>query len=219
MLSADRLLAFAVMSFLLIVVPGPSVLFVIGRALAQGRRAALTSVVGNTVGAYALIVAVAMGVGSLVERSVLLFTLLKLAGAGYLVYLGVKAWQGRGQLAAAAEGSTSASGEGEAAHEGRRTFWEGFLVGVSNPKTIVFFAAVLPQFVDRGQGNVVLQMLLLGLVFNAIALVSDTVWGLGAATARTWFARSPKRLSLVGGVGGLTMIGLGVTVAATGRRD
>ncbi|MEU3512929.1 LysE family translocator [Streptomyces longwoodensis] len=210
--ATDRLLAFAAMSFLLIVVPGPSVLFVVGRALAQGRRAALTTVVGNTLGAYVLVVAVALGVGSLVERSVLVFTGLKLAGAAYLVYLGVKAWRRRGSLRAA----FAAEGAGR----GRlRTLWEGFAVGVANPKTIVFFAAVLPQFVDREQGHVVAQMLLLGLVFNAIALASDSVWGLTAATARTWFARSPRRLSLVGGAGGLAMIGLGIGVAATGRKD
>ena len=92
-------------------------------------------------------------------------------------------------------------------------------VGVTNPKTIVFFAAVLPQFIDRGQGHVAVQMLLLGLVFNIIAIASDMTWGLAAATARDWFARSPRRLSLVGGIGGLTMIGLGITVAATGRKD
>ncbi|MEU0303303.1 LysE family translocator [Streptomyces sp. NPDC006175] len=212
MVSTDRLLAFAAMSFLLIIVPGPSVLFVIGRALAQGRRAALTTVVGNTLGAYVLIVAVALGIGSLVEGSVLVFTVLKLAGAAYLVYLGVKAWRERGSLRAAFAGGGAAQG-------GSRTFWEGFAVGVSNPKTIVFFAAVLPQFVDRDQGHVAAQMLVLGLVFNVIAVVSDCAWGLVAATARDWFARSPQRLSLVGGVGGLAMIGLGVTVATTGRKD
>ncbi|WLW55147.1 LysE family translocator [Streptomyces sp. YU58] len=216
MVSTDRLLAFAAMSFLLIVVPGPSVLFVIGRALAQGRRAALTTVAGNTVGAYVLVLAVAFGVGSIVERSVLVFTALKLAGAAYLVYLGVKAWRGRGSLREAFAEDVSGAGAGPG---GLRTFWEGFAVGVTNPKTIVFFAAVLPQFVDRAQGHVAAQMLLLGLVFNVIALASDAVWGLVAATARGWFARSPRRLSLVGGVGGLTMIGLGVTVAATGRKD
>ncbi|WP_413100735.1 LysE family translocator [Streptomyces sp. Inha503] len=212
MVSIDRLLAFAAMSFLLIVIPGPSVLFVVGRALAQGRRAALTTVVGNTLGAYALVVAVALGVGSVVERSVLVFTALKLVGAAYLVYLGVKAVRQRRSLQAAF------TGDGPA-HGGLRTLWEGFAVGVANPKTIVFFAAVLPQFVDREQGHVVPQMLLLGLVFNAIAVVSDSVWGLAAATARTWFARSPRRLAMVGGVGGLSMIGLGATVAATGRAD
>ncbi|MBL1119160.1 LysE family translocator [Streptomyces sp. 110] len=212
MVSIDRLLAFAAMSFLLIVIPGPSVLFVVGRALAQGRRAALTTVVGNTLGAYALVVAVALGVGSVVERSVLVFTALKLVGAAYLVYLGVKAVRQRRSLQAAFTGDSPARG-------GLRTLWEGFAVGVANPKTIVFFAAVLPQFVDREQGHVVPQMLLLGLVFNAIAVISDSVWGLAAATARTWFARSPRRLAMVGGVGGLSMIGLGVTVAATGRAD
>lgn len=78
---------------------------------------------------------------------------------------------------------------------------------------------MLPQFVDRTQGHVVVQMLLLGLIFSIIALVSDSVWGLTAATARAWFARSPQRLAAVGGVGGLTMIGLGITVAMTGRKD
>ncbi|GAA2093952.1 LysE family translocator [Streptomyces albiaxialis] len=213
MVSTDRLLAFAAMSLLLIVVPGPSVLFVVGRALAQGRRAALTTVVGNTLGAYVLVVAVALGVGSVVERSVVVFTALKLAGAAYLVYLGVRAIRRRGSLSAA-----FADEDGER-HSGLRTLAEGFAVGVANPKTIVFFAAVLPQFVDRGQGHVVLQMLLLGVVFNAIALASDSVWGLVAATARGWFARSPRRLSMVGGAGGLAMIGLGVTVATTGRKD
>ncbi|MFC8216562.1 LysE family translocator [Streptomyces sp. NPDC057362] len=214
MMSSERLLAFAAMSFLLIVIPGPSVLFVIGRALAQGRRAALTTVVGNTLGAYALVVAVALGVGSVVERSVLVFTTLKLAGAAYLVHLGVRAWRQRGSLhAAVTERDPTRSGSG------LRTLWEGFAVGVANPKTMVFFAAVLPQFVDRAQGHVMTQMLLLGLIFNIIAVACNSVWGLAAATGRDWFARSPRRLSLVGGIGGLTMIGLGVTVAVTGRKD
>ncbi|MFC7309503.1 LysE family translocator [Streptomyces monticola] len=213
MIATDRMLAFAAMSFLLIVVPGPSVLFVIGRALAQGRRAALTTVVGNALGAYVLVVAVAFGVGAIVERSVLVFTALKLAGAAYLVYLGVQAVRKRHSLQAVFSGGAPA-GQG-----GLRTLGEGFAVGVANPKTIVFFAAVLPQFVDPAQGAVAAQMLLLGLVFNAIALVMDSVWGLAAATARGWFARSPRRLAAVGGAGGLTMIGLGVSVAVTGRKD
>ncbi|WP_030338592.1 LysE family translocator [Streptomyces sp. NRRL S-1022] len=212
MVSPDRLAAFAALSFLLIVVPGPSVLFVIGRALAHGRRAALTTVAGNTLGAYVLVAAVALGVGAVVERSVLVFTALKLAGAAYLVHLGVRAWRQRGSLRAAVA-------ESGPAHGSLRTLGEGFAVGVANPKTMVFFAAVLPQFVDRAQGHVPAQLLLLGLVFNTIALISDGIWGLAASLARDWFARSPRRLSAVGGAGGLTMIGLGVTVALTGRKD
>ncbi|MEV5608285.1 LysE family translocator [Streptomyces sp. NPDC052225] len=216
MMSTDRLLAFAAMSFLLIVIPGPSVLFVIGRALAQGRRAALTTVAGNTLGAYVLVVAVALGVGSVVERSIVVFTALKLLGAAYLIYLGVKAFRQRRAL----QEVFARTGDGESeAVGGLRTFWEGFAVGVANPKTIVFFAAVLPQFVDREAGHTVVQMLVLGLVFNAIAVASDSVWGLAASTARSWFARSPRRLAAVGGTGGLAMVGLGVSVAVTGRAD
>ncbi|MEU4149269.1 LysE family translocator [Streptomyces sp. NPDC026659] len=214
MVSTDRLLAFAALSLVLIVVPGPSVLFVVGRALAHGRRAALTTVAGNTLGAYVLVAAVALGVGSVVERSLLAFTVLKLAGAAYLVYLGVMAWRRRGSL----RDAVTAAGPGPE-HGALRTLGEGFAVGVANPKTIVFFAAVLPQFADPGQGHVPAQMLLLGLVFNVIALASDSAWGLVASAARDWFARSPRRLSAVGGAGGLAMIGLGVTVAVTGRKD
>ncbi|MEV7725875.1 LysE family translocator [Streptomyces sp. NPDC087917] len=214
MVSSDRLSAFAVVSLLLIVIPGPSVLFVVGRALAHGRRAALTTVAGNTLGAYVLVVAVALGVGAVVERSVLVFTALKLIGAAYLVYLGVKAFRQRGALHG---GLTTTDAPAE---RGRlRTLGEGFVVGVANPKTTVFFAAVLPQFVEPERGSVTGQMLVLGLVFTLIALLSDSLWGLVAATTRDWFAGSPRRLSLVGGVGGLTMIGLGVSVAVTGRKD
>lgn len=212
MVSLDRLAAFAAMSLLICVIPGPSVLFVIGRALAHGRRVALTSVAGNTLGSYVLVAAVALGVGPVVERSVLLFAALKLAGAAYLVYLGVKALRQRKALAFVPDGQGAPRGA-------LRTLGEGFAVGVSNPKTMVFYAAVLPQFVDRPAGHVIGQMLLLGLIFNAVALVSDSTVGLAASAARSWFARSPRRLSLVGGAGGLAMIGLGVTVAATGRTD
>jgi threonine/homoserine/homoserine lactone efflux protein len=198
MVSADRLAGFAAMSLLLIVIPGPSVLFVVGRALAHGRRTALLSVLGNTVGAYVLVLAVSLGVGPLV--------------AAYLVFLGVKALRQRRGLQEAFAGDAPGRGN-------LRTLWEGFAVGVANPKTTVFFAAVLPQFVDRAAGAVTAQMMMLGLVFTLIALVSDSIWGLAAARARSWFARSPKRLALVGGTGGLAMIGLGVTVALTGRQD
>jgi len=212
MISADRLLAFGAMSFLLIVIPGPSVLFVIGRALAHGRRAALTTVVGNTLGAYVLVAAVALGIGPIVERSAIVFTALKLAGAAYLIYLGVRAFRERDSL------STVLTADSPPRNP-LRTLWDGFAVGVSNPKTIVFFAAVLPQFVDPVRGHLVVQMLTLGMIFNVIALASDSLWGVVASQARDWFGRSPQRLSLVGGVGGLTMIGLGVTVALTGRKE
>ncbi|MGW5734053.1 MULTISPECIES: LysE family translocator [Streptomyces] len=215
MVSTDRFLAFAAMSLLVIVIPGPSVLFVIGRALAHGRRTAVATALGNVLGSYALVVAVAFGIGSLVERSAAVFMAVKLAGAAYLVFLGVQAFRHRKEMRA---GSLRADSAGEARTD-TRTVLDGALVGVTNPKGIVFFAAVLPQFVDHSAGRLPAQMLLLGLVPITIGLITDTLWGLTASAARTWFARSERRLSMIGGAGGVTMIGLGVTVAATGRAD
>lgn len=223
-MSVDRVLGFAAMSLVLVLIPGPSVLFVLGRALAHGRRTALGSVLGNAVGACALAMLVSVGLGEVVARSAAVFTALKLAGAAYLVFLGVKAWRHRGALSmtglgAAAGGTEGETGKAAVSRGDLRTLWEGFVVGVTNPKTMVFFAAVLPQFVERGAGRVHEQMLLLSLVFTAVALVCDSLWAVGASAARGWFARSPRRLAAVGGTGGLAMIGLGVTVAVTGRAD
>ncbi|WP_327706730.1 LysE family translocator [Streptomyces decoyicus] len=214
MVSTDRLLAFAAMSLLVIVIPGPSVLFVIGRALAHGRRTALATVLGNVLGSYLLVAAVALGLGSLVEQSVAIFLAVKLAGAAYLVFLGVQAFRHRKDMKM---GTVDKSGQ--PARGDLRTIADGILVGVTNPKGIVFFAAVLPQFVDHAAGGLPAQMLILGLVPICIGLITDTVWGLTASAARHWFARSERRLSMIGGAGGFAMIGLGVTVAATGRAD
>jgi threonine/homoserine/homoserine lactone efflux protein len=177
-----------------------------------GRRAAVATVVGNSAGVYVLVVAVALGVGAIVERSLVVFSAIKLAGAAYLVYLGIQAWRRRGKLRAALDAPVVPISRG-------RVLWDGFVVGVANPKAIVFFAAVLPQFVDPSLGHVPLQLLLLGLIFVAIALVSDSVWGVAAGTAREWLARSPRRLEVVGGAGAVVMIGLAVRLAFTGRND
>jgi len=188
------------------------VLFVIGRALAHGRRTALATVAGNAVGLEVVAVCVALGIGVPVERSALVFAVVKLAGAGYLIWLGIRAVrQRRGLACAFAAASTP--------RRHRRAVLEGFVVGVANPKAVILFAAVLPEFVNRRAGHVPTQMLLLSLVSFTIALVSDSAWGLVAGTARTWFARSPRRLELVGGVGGLAMIALGLSVAVTGRSN
>ena len=210
---ASRLLVFAGAALALIVVPGPSVLFVISRGVAHGPRAAVLTVLGNTIGSYLAVLAVAFGLGELVEESVAVFTVLKFAGAAYLVYLGVKAVRDRRGLSGAFEGVAVAP------KSTRRLLSEGIVVGVTNPKTIVFFAAFLPQFVDRSAGHVPLQMLVLGAIFAGIALVSDSLWGLAAGSARSWLRGSPRRLEHLGGAGGLVMIGLGVRLALTGRHD
>jgi threonine/homoserine/homoserine lactone efflux protein len=190
----------------------PSVLFTVSRAIALGRVAGVATVTGNTFGAFVQVVAVAFGIGPLVERSDLLFTVLKLAGAAYLIYLGVQAVRHRKSLAealgASIERKTTA-----------RLVLDGFTVGVTNPKVIIFFAAMLPQFVDPQSGDVPLQIVLLGGLFAGIALLSDSMWALVAGTARAWFTKSQRRLSLIGGTGGLVMIGIGTSLAFTGRKD
>lgn len=213
MVPADRLAAFAISAFALIVVPGPSVLFVISRGVTLGRRAALTTVVGNASGVYVQVVAVAFGLGAVVERSVLAFNAIKLVGAAYLVVLGVQALRHRrDHVATTSTAADDAKGPW-------RIYRDGFVVGMANPKAIVFFAAILPQFAEPAAGNVTVQMLFLGLVFAAIALLSDGAWGVAAGTAREWLGRTPRLLEGFRGFGGLVMIGLGARLLFTGRKD
>lgn len=212
MLSADRLLAFCLTAFVVIVIPGPSVLFVVARALAGGARVAVFTVVGNALGEYVQVVAVAVGVGALAERSVAAFTVLKLAGGAYLVYLGVRTFRERKSLAAAIAAPAPARSD-------RRAFLEGATVGVTNPKTVVFLAAILPQFVSRAAGDVPGQILVLGAAFAVIAIASDTVWAIVAGGFRTWFSSSPRRLELVGGTGGLAIVAVGAGLLVSGRKN
>jgi threonine/homoserine/homoserine lactone efflux protein len=212
--AVGQILAFAAVSAVLIAIPGPSVLFTIGRALTVGRQAAMFSVLGNALGVLVQIVAVAFGVGAVVERSVAVFTVVKWAGAAYLVYLGVQAIRRRRSMAEALAARVPAVRRGRAVRD-------GMVVGATNPKTIVFFTIALPEFTGHTAGSlpVPLQMLILGALFPAIALVLDSIWATAAGTARQWLAGSPRRLAFIGGTGGLAMIGLGVNIAATGRKD
>ena len=211
MLTPDQVIAFGVAALILIAIPGPSVVFVIGRALAYGRGVALASVAGNSLGLLTIVVLVALGLGVVVEESIVVFQVLKLAGAAYLVYLGVEAVRRRKELLTQDDGAAA----------GRPMTWgrairQGYVVGVSNPKAYMILAAVLPQFVDRATGHVQLQLLLLGLLAFVIGLVSDSTWALVASQLRQWFVRSPRRGEAVGAVGGASMIGLGVGLALTG---
>jgi threonine/homoserine/homoserine lactone efflux protein len=207
-----HLLAFCVTALALIAVPGPSVLFVISRSLTFGRLAGFATVVGNTAGVYVQVIAVAVGIGAIVERSIVVFTTIKLVGAAYLLYLGVQAFRHRHQLVEAFDTPP-------APRRIHHLIRDAFIVGIANPKAIVFFAAILPQFVDRSAGHVQLQMLMLGAVFCLIALISDGTWALLAGSARPWLTRKPRRLEMIGGAGGLAMIGIGVKLAFSGRSD
>jgi threonine/homoserine/homoserine lactone efflux protein len=207
---AANLLAFVLVATPIILIPGPSVLFVIGRSLSLGKTGGLLSVVGNALGALVAVLAVAFGVGIVIAQSAVVFTVVKVAGAAYLIYLGVQAIRHRRANADAATAPVRATPPW-------RILVHGFLVGVSNPKTIVFFVAVLPQFVDYDAGGIPLQLLTLGSLFVAIALVTDSAWALVAGTARDWFARSPRRIATLGATGGVMMVGLGAASLFVGH--
>ena len=203
--------AFLAASILFIQVPGPSLLFTIGRALTVGRTEALLSVLGNALGLLVQIGGLAVGLGAVVAASAHAFTTLKLVGAAYVVYLGVQAIRHRGDARRALDASDAAPRT-----RGWSSVRTGMVVGATNPKTIVFFAAFLPQFVDDSRPAAP-QLLLLGLVFSALAVLSDSCWALASSGAKAWFARKPERLDRLGATGGVMMIGLGGVLLTAGN--
>jgi threonine/homoserine/homoserine lactone efflux protein len=211
-ISFHQVVTFGLAAFIIIIIPGPSVLFVVSRGVALGRAAAIATVVGNTLGAGTQGVFVALGLGALVTRSIAVYTVVKFGGAIYLVYLGWSSFRHRKQLAT----NQAAAVEPKSV---KRIIREGFTVGVSNPKVIVFFSATLPQFVNRNAGSVSLQMLSLLGVFCLIGLVCDSVWGMVAGSVRQWFVGSSARLERLVGAGGIAIMGLGVRLALSRRND
>jgi threonine/homoserine/homoserine lactone efflux protein len=211
MLTLDQVLGFGVAALILIAIPGPSVVFTISRALAYGRTVALATVVGNSFGLLVIVAFVALGLGVVVQESIEVYTLLKLLGAVYLVWLGVQAIRHRHDF------HLEAGPEVGPRVSFTRAMRQGFVVGVTNPKAFMILGAVLPQFVDRGVGHVQVQMLLLGFLAFTIGLLSDSLWALIASQLRTWFTRSRRRGEAVAAAGGVSMIGLGVTLVVAGE--
>jgi threonine/homoserine/homoserine lactone efflux protein len=211
MVTLHQVLAFGLVALVVIAIPGPSVVFTIGRALTYGRGVALLTVVGNSFGLLAALVLVTIGLGSIVATSDAVYEVVKVAGALYLVLLGVQALRHRHGIEVAGEAGPPLLP--------LRALRQGFLVGFTNPKGYVMFVVLLPHFLDRDRGPYALQMLLLGLVAFAIGLCSDSLWAVLASQLRRWFNASPKRGRRLGTVGGMSMIGLGVAVAVGGRPD
>jgi threonine/homoserine/homoserine lactone efflux protein len=202
---------FSLAALALIVVPGPAVLYIVAQAIDRGRVGGVVSALGISVGGLVHVLAAAIGISSLVVSSATAFTVVKWAGAVYLVYLGVRRLLSRDDPATAPAAATRE-------RRLRRIFVQGVVVNVLNPKTALFFFAFLPQFVDVEAGSVALQMAVLGLVFVGLALVCDSLWGLAAGTAAGWL-RGNRRVALgqryaTGGV----LVGLGLATALTGSR-
>ena len=206
--SAGTLALFSLAALALIVVPGPAVLYIVAQSIDGGRVAGLLSALGVAVGGLVHVTAAAIGLSALLLSSATAFTVVKLAGAGYLIGLGLYT------LLVRKEDSGDVV---RRERRLRRSFVQGVVVNVLNPKTALFFIAFLPQFVDRDAGSVAAQLLVLGLVFVALAVVSDSLWALAAGSAASRLRSSKRFLAVRRYVSGSVFVGLGAVTALAKR--
>ena len=206
--ASGTLALFALAALALIVVPGPAVLYVVAQSIDRGRLAGFVSALGVAVGGLVHVTAAAVGLSAILVSSATAFTVVKLVGAAYLVGLGLVT------LLRPREAATDAPPTGRRL---RRTFGQGVVVNVLNPKTALFFLAFLPQFVDRDAGSVAVQILVLGLLFVALAVVSDGLWALAAGTASERLRGNPRFLAVQRWVSGSVFVGLGTLTAVAKR--
>ena len=195
---------YLVAAVLIILAPGPSVLFAIARAIAWGRATAIATVAGNALGMFSLSILIAFGLGPILERSELAFISVQILGGLYLIYLGIDA------LRHSKVHAEDMVNQGDIRPSSLRSIRDGFWVGALNPKGLVFFAAILPQFLDKDGSNLTGQLLLMGATFALLAFIGDGIWGILAGTVRGWMANSPVRLVRLRQLGGLVIILLGI---------
>jgi threonine/homoserine/homoserine lactone efflux protein len=207
--TASKLLEFTATALAIIIVPGPSVLFAIARGIAWGRAVALLTVLGNGLGIFVLAGVVAVGLGPLLARSATFTEGVEVAGGCYLLWLGAHA------LAARRAHAEAMQRQEPTRPRPHTVIRQGFVVGLLNPKALVFFIAVFPHFVEPSSGSVTLQLLVLGGIFSVLAVVSDSVWGFGAGAARDRLRTSPRLLEGLRTVGGTVMLCLGTLIIAT----
>jgi threonine/homoserine/homoserine lactone efflux protein len=208
--SGQNLLLFAGAALVLLLIPGPAVLYIVARSVAQGRTAGLVSVLGIHAATFIHVLAAALGLSVLILSSALAFNVVKYAGAAYLVWLGFR------KIFGPAEASGT---NGELAHYSHaRLFRDGFVVNLLNPKTALFFVAFLPQFVDVSKGGVAMQITLLGLIFAVLGFFTDGAYALLAGTAGNWLKNSRGYVRFERYGSGLLFIGLGVTAALSGAK-
>ena len=207
---ADRLLLFVGASLVLLVVPGPAVIYIVTRSMDQGRAAGLASVAGITLGTLVHTAAAALGVSAILATSAVAFGVVRYAGAAYLVYLGIRRLLTKDE---------PLDEEDVRVRSLRRVFGQGVLVNVLNPKTALFVFAFLPQFVDPANGSVALQTLVLGSILAGLGLLSDGTYALVSSSLASWLRKSRGFLRVRRYVSGTVYVGLGVTAALTGSRS
>jgi threonine/homoserine/homoserine lactone efflux protein len=209
---ASTLALFGVAAITLLVIPGPSVLYIVTRSVDQGRAAGLASVGGIHVGTLVHVAAAALGLSALLVSSATAYDAVRWLGAAYLVWLGVRRLLARDDDLAAAGSGNRRTGLG-------RIFAQGVVVNVLNPKTALFFFAFLPQFVDTSRGSVPFQVVVLGAAFVLLGLLSDGAYALLASTGAGWLRRRPTVARASRLVSGGVLISLGVTTALAGSRS
>jgi threonine/homoserine/homoserine lactone efflux protein len=202
-MSLTLLAGFALASVIIVVVPGPTVTVIVANALRDGTRAGLLNVAGTQTGLVIILLVVALGLETVVAVMGQAFVWVKLAGAAYLIWLGIKLLRSSGEIAMAGSRRRSDAGY----------FWQGFLVILSNPKVLVLFGAFIPQFIDPH--DAFRQTMILGLVFMAVATFFDSLYALAAGKAGVWLTR--KRVRVVEVLSGMFLIGGGIWLAALRR--
>ena len=208
MIDRSTIVPFIIASAVLVLIPGPAVMYIVSTGIGRGRRAALASVLGIETGALFHVFAAAIGVSAIVASSAMAFSVLKYGGAAYLIYLGVKTLRSSDSpLRAAAEAEVSV----------RRSYARGVLVNALNPKIALFFLAFIPQFVRQERGAVALQFLSLGAVFIAVAFLLDSCYAFASGAIGGWVARSPRFARVQRRFAGVAYIALGASAALTGQ--
>ena len=205
MITTSRLLPYLGTVFALFIAPGPSVVFVVSRGVALGLRAALTAVAGNTLGLATQLAIVVLGPGLLNSKD--LFHVLKIAGAVYLIYLGLRTIRTRRAFAEALDS------ERVATRTQRQLLRQGWVVGVTNPKGLITYTSIAPDVIHGSHSNTTPALALLGAIGVLVALVCDGAWGLASGTVRRWLGESARRAELLNGAGGVLMVVFGIVLA------
>jgi len=204
----EALAVFSLAALAILAVPGPAVIYIVTRSIDQGRGAGLASVLGIHVGTLVHLTAATVGLSAILVSSATAFTIVKVLGALYLIVIGIRTLLGRADPA-----DTDPQ---RPPRRRRRDFAEGVVVNVLNPKTALFFLAFLPQFVDPARGQASLQILVLGLTFMLLGLVTDSIWALAAGSAGATLRRSRRWAQVQRYVSGSVFVALGVVTALTG---
>lgn len=202
MFDLHTILAFIGTSLLLLIIPGPAVLYIIAKSTEQGRKAGMASVAGIEAGTLVHVFASAVGISALLLASATAFSILKYAGAFYLIWMGLKKICTRQPVnIVAADSSRQSAG---------RIFLQGAIVNILNPKTALFFFAFLPQFVNPANGAVTAQLIVLGMIFVLLATITDSIYALAAGSLSKWLKRQPRYLVIQHYVSGVIYVFLGV---------